>query len=320
MRRARSQIVMAANTIERITFMESKILGLSKAQYDKGYSGGTFTPGLVRKETSYSYRAINTSLESLISQGFLEKTVTSTFREGAPVDLDVYRITEKGLQAIEKIKAGIIKIDGAGEPIIAPPPGRQEPRPDFRSNFRQDDRRDQRDRFRPPFERREPAPNYGLAQSVKNLEETLKAVTEDLKSLHEKMDKMLASASARPEVQILTPHPKQRKPRTLSSDALLHRVLVLDAVRILKKDWEFVLGEDVKAMYFKKCEERGMSPKGPTQFTAFLKRVQYEKLVSLKLVGCRNLGIKGHGSRVVVELTQEGEALLAKHAQSLKNG
>jgi predicted transcriptional regulator len=292
--------VMVTNNVERLTFMELKILGISKAQYDKGYSGGTFTPGLVRKETSYSYQAINTSLESLISHGLLEKTVTSTEREGVPVDLDAYSITDKGLQAIEKIKSGAIKIDSS-DPGFAPPSS-HEPRTNFR-----------------PEERREPAQNHELAQSVKNLEATMKVITKDIKSLHGKADRMLAHVSEKPEIQIPVPQPKQRKPRALSSDALIHRVLVLDAVNELRKNWEVVLAKDVKAMYFKKCKERGLSPKGPTQFTTFLKRVQYERILSLKRVGCRNLGIKGYGSRVVVEMTQEGEEFLAKHEQSIQH-
>jgi DNA-binding PadR family transcriptional regulator len=303
---------MATNNVERITFMELKILGISKAQYDKGYSGGTFTPGLVRKETSYSYQVINTSLESLISHGLLEKTVTSTEREGVPVDLDAYSITDKGLQAIEKIKSGAIKIDSS-DPGFAPPSG-HEPR----AGFRPEERRTPEYRFRPE-ERREPAQNNELAQSIKNLEATMKAITEDIKGLHEKADKMLAHVSAKPEVQMPAPQPKQRKPRALSSDALIHRVLVLDAVNELRKDWEVVLAKDVKAMYFKKCKERKLSPKGPTQFTTFLKRAQYERLLSLKRVGCRNLGIKGHGSRVVVEMTPEGEEFLAKHQQPIQH-
>jgi DNA-binding PadR family transcriptional regulator len=291
---------MATNNVERITFMELKILGISKAQYDKGYSGGTFTPGLVRKETSYSYLAINTALESLIGHGLIEKTVMNTFREGMPVDLDAYSITDKGLQAIEKIKSGAIKIDSS-DPGFAPPSDRES-----RTGFR-------------PEERREPAQNNELAQSIKNLEATMRAITEDIKSLHGKADKMLAHVSAKPETQMPAPQPKQRKPRVLSADALIHRVLVLDAVNELRKDWEVVLAKDVKAMYFKKCKERKLSPKVPTQFTTFLKRFQAEHLLSLKRIGCRNLGIKGHGSRVVVEMSQEGEELLAKHGQSIRN-
>lgn len=305
---------MATNNIERLTFMESKILGISKAQYDKGYSGGTFTPGFIRKETEYGYRAINMALESLIGHGLIEKTVASTFREGVSVDLDVYRITDKGMQAIEKIKSGAIKIDGS-EPVIVPPSSYEN-----RAGFRPEERRTPEYRFRPE-ERREPAPNYELALSIKNLETALKTITDDIKALHSKADKMLAHVSEKPELHIpaLQPpeQPKARKPRTLSSDALIHRVLVLAAVNELRKGRQVVLAEDVKAMYFKTCSERGLSPKGATPFTAFLKRIQAERLLSLKRVGCRNLGIKDHGSRVVVEMTQEGEEFLAKHGQSI---
>ena len=303
---------MATNNIERLTFMESKILGLSKTQYDKGYSGGTFTPGVVRKETGYGYRTINMALESLISYGLLEKSVASTFREGVPADMDVYRITDKGMQAIEKIKSGAIKIDGS-DAVIVPPSSYE-----HMAGSRPEERRTPEYRFRPE-ERREPAQAYGLAQSVKNLEATMKVITEDVKALHSKADKMLADMLSKPEIQMPASQPKQRKSRVLSSDALLQRVLVLDAVNELRKGREVVLAEDVKATYFKKCSESGLSPKGANPFTTFLKRFQAEHLLSLKRVGCRNLGIKGHGSRVVVEMTQEGGELLAKHGQSIKH-
>jgi hypothetical protein len=91
---------MIMENITRLTLMESKILELGKKQHEKGYSGGSFTPGFIRKETEYSYRAINSALESLISQELVEKTVSSTFRNGALVELDVYTITNDGILAL----------------------------------------------------------------------------------------------------------------------------------------------------------------------------------------------------------------------------
>jgi DNA-binding PadR family transcriptional regulator len=266
----------------------------------------------VRKETGYGYRTINMTLESLISYGLLEKTVASTFREGVPADLDVYRITDKGMQAIEKIKSGAIKIDGSG-PVIVPPSSYE-----HMAGSRPEERHTPEYRFRSE-ERREPTQSYGLAQSVKNLEAAMKVITEDIKALHGKADKMLVDMLAKPEIQMPPEQPKARKARALSSDALIRRVLVLDAVNTLRKDQDTVLAEDVKAMYFKKCSEGGFSPKGAIPFTTFLKRFQAEHLLSLKRVGCKNLGIKGHGSRVVVEMTPEGEELLAKHQQSVRH-
>lgn len=299
--------VMAINNVERLTLMEAKILVLSKSQYDKGYSEGSFTPGFIRKETEYGYRAINMALKSLIDHGLVEKNVTSTFREGAPVELDVYIITERGLQAIEKMKSGAIKVNG-GEPAGSSRSNQP------RDSYRPEERREPR--FRPE-ERREPTHNHELAQSIKNLEAAMEAITADIKDLHGKVDMMLAHTPAKSEVKIPAAQTKQRKPRTLSPNALIHRVLVLDVVNELRNDRDNVLAEDVKAMYFKKCKERKLSPKGPTQFTTFLKRVQHEQFLSLKKVGCRNLGIKGRGSRLVVEFTREGEELLAKHGQSI---
>ncbi len=94
-------------------------------------------------------------------------------------------------------------------------------------------------------ERREPMHNHELVQSIKNLEAAMKTITEDLKGLHGKVDMMLAHAPAKSDVKIPIAQPKQRKPRALSSNALLHRVLVLEVVHELRKDREVVLAVDV---------------------------------------------------------------------------
>jgi hypothetical protein len=90
--------------------------------------------------------------------------------------------------------------------------------------------------------------------------------------------------------------------------------MILNAVKGLEGQGEYILAEDVKESYLKNCAEQGMAPKGTAQFTSFLKRLEGEGIVALKRMGCKNLGIKGQGSRVVVGITPEGQALLDRNA------
>ncbi|MFO7618209.1 MAG: hypothetical protein R6W91_00885 [Thermoplasmata archaeon] len=278
--------------IERLTFMESKILELGKKQHDKGYQGGSFTPGFIRKETEYGYRAINVALENLIALELVEKTVTNTFRNGSLVELDVYKITGNGLQVLDKVSSGSITVNGKEPSKLAL--DKPEPR-SYSKPW---------DTPKPRYDAK-PAANPELEQSVKALEVTVKAMAEDMKALHAKLDRFMASAPA-PGLE----KPATLKPRKNRSGALNHRVMVLEAVESLKGQSDFVLAEDVKEAYFKACAERGMAPKGSTQFTTYLKRLEAESLLSLKRVGCKNLGIKGQGSRVVVHIAPEGQRLL----------
>lgn len=289
--------------ITRLTLMESKILGLGKKQYEKGHYGGSFTPGFIRKETEYSYRAINSALESLISQELVEKIVSSTFRNGAVVELDTYTITNDGILALERIDSGIINIIG-GDPGTAPQ-RKYEPSANVRSWER-------RPPDNPPkVEQLIPA-NPDIVQTVKNLEASMKAITDDLKAIHLKIDRLLTQ----PSLKSVLKQPSQKKskpgPKSVKGDRMHHRAMVLDALNTLGSNRKTVLAEDVKATYIQICEEHGLSPKGLSQFTSFLKRLQDGGLVILKRVGCRNLGIKGQGSRVVVTITGEGESFLAK--------
>ncbi|MDO9537849.1 MAG: hypothetical protein Q7J68_05985 [Thermoplasmata archaeon] len=290
--------------ITKLSQMEAKILELGKKQYDRGYARGTFTPGFIKKETNYAYRAINTALESLISQELVEKTVTSTFRNGVLVELDVYNITNDGILALEKIGSGNIKVNADTRPVSR--------RPDFTSESKPWERPSPS----PPrtFERREPSGNSPeLVQIVKKLEEAMKTMTQELQALHIKMDKMMMQKPKVAEAQIPLSEPKKRKSRAGSSEGVKHRVMILTAIRELESNRDDVLAEDIKATYFKECSGKGISPKGQAQFTTFLKKLEGEKLLDLKRVGCRNLGIKGHGSRVVVKITKEGEDFLVKN-------
>jgi hypothetical protein len=291
--------------ITRLTLMESKILGLGKKQHEKGYSGGSFTPGFIRKETEYSYRAINSALESLISQELVEKTVSSTFRNGALVELDVYTITNDGILALEKIESGAIKVLGGDQGVT--PPRKYESSTNFKPWERS-----------PPSnipakaEKTEPENTSDLAQTVKTLETMLKAITDDLKAIHVKIDRISTQASPKPEIDMPAPKKSKQKPKAIKGDRMHHRAMVLDALKTLGNNRKIVLAEDVKTAYSQKSEELGLAPKGLSQFTSFLKRLQDDGLVTLNRVGCRNLGIKGQGSRVVVIITDKGERFLAK--------
>jgi hypothetical protein len=295
---------MTMENITRLTLMESKILALGKKQHDKGYQGGSFTPGFIRKETEYSYRAINSSLESLISQELVEKTTTSTFRNGALVELDVYTITNDGIQALEKVDSGTIKILGGDQGVT--PPARHQSSPNYKPW-----EKSQPTSYPVRMEKSESSQN-DLAQTVKSLETALRTLTEDLKALHLKVDRILLQPPQKPEIDTPALKVTKRKPRSINADNIQHRVMILKALNTLASKQKIVLAEDIKTPYFQKCEEQGFPPKGLTQFPSFLKRLQDEGLVTLKRVGCRSLGIKGQGARLVVTMTGEGEKFIAK--------
>lgn len=298
--------------IERLTFMESKILELGKRQHEKGYQGGAFTPGFIRKETEYGYRAINIALEALIGRGLVEKSVTSTFRNGSVVELDVYKITDKGLRVVDDIKAGAVQINGREPPIQ--PNQRPVPAPQPRAyskpwdSPRQDRHHDQRPE------------SQELVQTVQAMQATMSSMAEEIKMLHEKLDHILrahphagapaaASPAPAPAARPETAPAGKRKPRALTKEALFHRQLVLRSVTEAGKLHDVVLAEDVKSAYQDACKTAGVQPKGAAQFTTFLKRMQSEGLLGLRRAGCKALGIKGQGTRVAVTLTPDGEKM-----------
>jgi DNA-binding PadR family transcriptional regulator len=297
---------MAFDAGDTISFMESKIIYLAKSQYDHGIHGGTFTPGYVRKETGYEYRAIDPALDSLVIHKLLERSRTTTFRNGASVDIDLFRITEKGIQAFEKLKAGTIRVE----------------------------RELQRDVRRPNQRSDKPEGGQGhsleLHQSVKRLEATVGEVSAKLGKLHEKLDGMLEAAptklSGEHRQAIATnpaepsntekerpSQPKDRKSRAPSSGMVLRRLALIEAVKELSKERKFILAEDLKSHYINKCKEKGIAPKGAEQFTVFLNGFKANRLISLKRTGCKAIGIEGRGSRLVVEMTPEGEEYLARN-------
>jgi DNA-binding PadR family transcriptional regulator len=291
---------MAFDAGDSISFMESKIIQLAKGQYDHGIHGGTFTPGYVRKETGYEYRAIDPALDLLVTHNLLEMSRTTTFRNGASVEIDLFRITEKGLQTFEKLKAGIIRVERepSARPFESKPQGKSESK-----------------------ERRDQSP--GLAQSVKGMEVSLTTIRERVAELHVKVDRMLTGTAQQPTdklqgVQERFEDSQEKPPRSTgkrlpSPEKQRHHVLAVEALRELLKTGKGVLSSDIERMYGHRCKELGLQPKPHQLFALLLKRMAANGHVSLKLTGCRELGIKGHGSRIVVDLTPEGEEFLAKN-------
>ncbi|MBA3046325.1 MAG: hypothetical protein KKH41_08855 [Candidatus Thermoplasmatota archaeon] len=298
--------------IDKITTMESKILELGKKQHDKGYRGGVFTPGSVRSETEYSYRAINVALEALIEKGLVEKTVTSAIRDGAVVELDVYKITNEGMDCLEKVTSGSVKVYGRE------PSRERMPKPEPRQ-------------YSKPWEDRSPAPrsrdvsfpNPEIARSIRALEIAVLAINENLKALQGRVNRMsetkpepvkISESEKPPETAKPTAPAKPKISRSAISQSTHHRLLILESVNELDQQQDNVLADDLKERYIAKCSENGFSPKGMSQFTPFLKRLEGEGIISLKRVGCKNLGIKGQGSRVVVKPTPQGQEFLDGHA------
>lgn len=272
---------MANGYVEILSVLESKILSLAKDQYNKGFHGGTFTPGYIRKETGQSYPAINTALDSLVNYGILEKSKSTAFSHGEQIDIDVFKITEKGFGAIERIRSGAIKVEER-EPRIEPQ----------RSN----------ESGQGFISKGKPSYIPEFSQSIKSMENNLATISEKVSELHNKLDKLLDS-STKSETQQSSEPSKARKPRATSQKSLKHQMLILGALKALSEKSKFVLANDVQENYIQKCKDLGISPKGAAQFKNILKRLEKGNLISLKTVGCKSLGIEGRGSRVVVELT-----------------
>jgi len=283
--------VMANGSVETLSVLESKILNLGKDQCNNGYHGGTFTPGYIRKETGLSYLAINPALLALVNYGFLEASKSTAFRNGSTIDIDVYTITYKGLQATEEIRLGAIKVEEH----------------EFSNGLHR--RNEPMNSFRP---RRESGHGPELIQSFKSMETDLATISEKVKELHTKFDRILAS-SVKPETTNSSERPKARKPRAASRKSLKHQTIILDSLKALSEKSKFVLANNVYETYSQKCKDLGISSRNTSQYRNILKRLEKENHVSLKRVGCKELRIKGRGSRVVVELTQDGSELLKKN-------
>jgi hypothetical protein len=256
------------------TPFEHEILKLAKAQLTGGIHGGTFTPGYVRKETGKGYNSINSTLASLTKFGLLERGTHTSHRDGQPVEISLYKLTEAGAAALSRIESGQLKVE---ERLDAQPPRRGE--------------------------RARDGLDGDAASSIKKLESDIAAIMKALDSLHEKMDRLQGTAPAQPRSS-----PK----RARKSDSDFHSKAVLASLKELAGSSRHALAQDVERMYGKKVEEQGMKPGSGVYFKKIISGMESDSLLKRKYVGCRSLGIRGHGSRLVLEITPEGLERVAK--------
>jgi hypothetical protein len=280
--------------VDVVSIEESKILCLAKGQYDHGIHGGTFTPGYVRKETGYGYDIINDALEFLVGKKYLEVSKTTTFRQGTPVEIELFRITEKGLQTIERMKSGAVRV-----------------------GVHEVDRT--RSESADPTVRTRPQdghdPHSRTVQSARNIEATLAKALERTIELHQKVDRFVAGPP-----MIVVPDTKKSGHHPAETNAsrkrtLPHQVLVAGAIKELTGTMKLVLSRDIEVLYLKRCKEVGLPPKNRQTLGLLLKSMSAMGLATLKLTGCRELGIHGHGSRLVVALTPKGDEFLKENAK-----
>lgn len=163
---------------------------------------------------------------------------------------------------------------------------------------------------------RRPVPDKSEAVSqvrpASRLEAQLSLIAEHLSQLDTKLDSVLSRLGETRAV------PAPRKVRGRSrNDALLHRLLLLDTVRHLSKGSMNVIASDVEEMYGQICAAKGTEPRSNSQVRNILKRLAKEGYLSTKRVGCRSLGIRGHGARLIVELSQPGLEFLMKNEKHL---
>ncbi|MEW5936684.1 MAG: hypothetical protein AB1665_02560 [Candidatus Thermoplasmatota archaeon] len=163
---------------------------------------------------------------------------------------------------------------------------------------------------------RRPQPAAGRegvgARPASRLDAQLSSIAEQLSQLDAKLDHVLARLSgARPSP------PAKRVRGSLRNEALLHRLLLLDTVRHLSKGSRNVIASDVEEMYGQICAARDATPRSDSQVRNVLRRLEKEGYLTTKRVGCRSLGMRGHGSRLLVELTQTGSEYLMKNEKLL---
>ncbi len=269
--------------VESLSSLESKILSLGGQQHNRGFHGGTFTPGYVRKETGQNYPVINAALDFLTANGLLEKSQSTAFRNGVQLDIDVYKITDRGLMAIEKVRSGAIKIEERA--VGSENSGSYGPKAGY-----------------PAKGRRDAPDGHDIKRSIMNVEEALARIKERTNELHAKIDIRL-SPPTEPEPQSPPGESTSRRPRAKGGNSLKHQAIVLEAVKALAERQKVVLAGDVLEAYARKCRELELTPRGASQVKNIMKRLQAENLLSMKAVGCKALGLDGRGSRVVVNLT-----------------
>jgi hypothetical protein len=263
-------------TMASCTPFEHEVLKLAKSQLTGGLHGGTFTPGYVRKETGKGYNSINSTLASLTKFGLLERGTHTSHRDGQPIEISLYKLTDAGLTILTRIDAGEMKI---------------EERPDSPVPRRAERQRD--------------APDGDVSDAIRKLEGDIAAILKALESLHEKMDKLHGAGA--PRTAVGDPPKRARK-----SDSDAHAKAVLESLNELAGGSRHALAQDVERMYGKKVGDSGMKAGSGVYFKKLISGLESDSLLKRKYVGCRSLGIRGHGSRLVLEITPEGLERIAR--------
>jgi DNA-binding PadR family transcriptional regulator len=269
---------MGGDYIDTISLADSKIIMLAKGQYDYGYRGGTFTPGYVRKETGFGYNIIDSSLDRLVEKGYLEKSRTTVYRQGEQTEIDLFRITEKGLQTIERIRSGLVRVA--------------------------DVRREADGAARPQGLRK--AHPASVTAGVAGIQASLAVALRRTAELHGKVDKMLADRAVRRGAEPAKPVPSGPSHRSLRADTVQHQRVYLESLGELLAAKKIVIAGEVTELYSSRCATAGIAPKVGQQMVFLLKGMVARGLVAARTVGCRELGIKGHGSRTVLTMTEAG--------------
>jgi hypothetical protein len=271
----------ADNGIITCTPFEFEILKLGREQLTSGPHGGNFTPGYVRKETGKGYNAINSALSILTKYGLLERGSHTTLRDGRNVEISLYKVTERGIEALDKIGAGSIRIEDRAPTAKAMTPTHRE---------RGSDRDD-------------------AAASIRRLEGNVSSILSALNELHAKVDRLSAGRS----VATGGAPPK----RARHSDASAHNLMVMESLKELSGNSRHALAKDVARRYAELCTAKGLKAGSDAYFKKVIVALEGQSLVKKKHVGCRSLGIHGHGSRLMLELTQEGFEFLAKNGADM---
>jgi hypothetical protein len=257
------------------TPFEFEILKLAKTQLTSSPHGGTFTPGYVRKETSKGYNAINATLASLTRYGLLERGSHISQRDGKDVEISLYKLTGAGEDALKRLEAGSLKVE---ERATAPAAKRA-------------------DRLR------EAGGEPDLSETIKKLEEDVAAILKALDSLHSKIEGLGAAGVGQPRSE-----PK----RARRSDVDSHTKIILEALRDLAGNSHHALSQDVERMYGKNAGDSGLKAGSGIYFKNIIVDLEKDGHLKRKYVGCRALGIRGHGSRLVLEITPKGLEHLEK--------
>ncbi|MBI5000655.1 MAG: hypothetical protein HZB92_03890 [Euryarchaeota archaeon] len=280
-----------------ISPFEAEVLKIAQEQLTNGTHGGNFTPGFVRRETGKGYNSINGALGSLAAVGLLERGKHVAQRDGQPVEVALYKITNRGVDALEKIRAGAIKVEERPQPVVRHANHRTEAPPLLRDDV-------------------------GSA-AIPRLESHIKTLSMNLDSLNSKVDRLLillaGSQRATPGVVVQRRAPGiERGSREKVREATRHKLLMLYALRHLTGNGRPVMAIELQTMYEELCQRRKMECRSASQFRNILARLEESQYINQRSVGCKALGIKnGHGSRLILELTPQGAEFLGRNEEAI---